>query len=166
VDLITIMMVHQTAEKLVLIDVLDSSPKKYSASQEWVQGSGVSEDITKLNLKPLIDRAVIAMKLGWKKYLDNLPLGWWVSGLNLRTMQLETFGQFKPNEPVKLSAKDKDAAKYLTSKGQYDAIALQHPGLCSASTLWRDYGLKEGRQRTCQQSGAFSSSRATDYHSL
>jgi putative DNA primase/helicase len=42
-------------------------------------------------------------------------------------MQLETFGQFKPNEPVKLSAKDKDAAKYLTSKGEYDAIALQHP---------------------------------------
>src|SRR4028119_805893 len=121
------MMVHQTAEKLALIDVLDSSPKKYSASQEWVQGSGVSEDITKLNLQPLIDRAVIAMKLGWKKYLDNLPLGWWVSGLNLRTMQLETFGQFKPNEPVKLSAKDKDAAKYLTSKGEYDAIALQHP---------------------------------------
>src|SRR4028119_373562 len=121
------MMVHQTAEKLALIDVLDSSPKKYSASQEWVQGSGVSEDITKLNLQPLIDRAVIAMKLGWKKYLDNLPLGWWVSGLNLRTMQLETFGQFKPNDPVKLSAKDKDGAKYLTSKGEYDAIALQHP---------------------------------------
>jgi len=121
------MMVHQTAEKLALIDVLDSSPKKYSASQEWVQGSGVSEDITKLNLKPLTDRAVIAMKLGWKKYLDNLPLGWWVSGLNLRTMQLETFGQFKPNEPVKLSAKDKEGAKYLTSKGEYDAIALQHP---------------------------------------
>jgi putative DNA primase/helicase len=121
------MMVHQTAEKLAVIDVLDSSPKKYSASQEWVQGSGVSEDITKLNLKPLIDRAVIAMKLGWKKYLDNLPLGWWVSGLNLRTMQLETFGQFKPNEPVKLSAKDKDGAKYITAKGEYDAIALQHP---------------------------------------
>jgi putative DNA primase/helicase len=121
------MMVHQIAEKLTAAEIQDSSPKKYSAFQEWVQGSGVSEDITKLNLLPLIDRAVIAMKLGWKKYLDNLPLGWWVSGLNLRTMELETFGQFKPNEPVKLSAKDKDAAKYLTSKGEYDAIALQHP---------------------------------------
>lgn len=121
------MMIHQIAEKLTAAEIQDSSPKKYSAFQEWVQGSGVSEDITKLNLKPLIDRAVIAMKLGWKKYLDNLPLGWWVSGLNLKTMQLETFGQFKPNEPVKLSAKDKDAAKYLTSKGEYDAIALQHP---------------------------------------
>ena len=121
------MILPQVAEKLTATEIQDSSPKKYSASQEWVQGSGVSEDITKLNLLPLIDRAVIAMKLGWKKYLDNLPLGWWVSGLNLRTMELETFGQFNPNEPVKLSAKDKDAAKYLTSKGEYDAIALQHP---------------------------------------
>jgi putative DNA primase/helicase len=121
------MILPQVAEKLTATEIQDSSPKTYSAFQEWVQGSGVSEDITKLNLLPLIDRAVIAMKLGWKKYLDNLPLGWWVSGLNLRTMELETFGQFKPNEPVKLSAKDKDAAKYLTSKGEYDAIALQHP---------------------------------------
>src|SRR4028118_531922 len=121
------MILPQVAEKLTATEIQDSSPKKYSASQEWVQGSGVSEDITKLNLLPLIDRAVIAMKLGWKKYLDNLPLGWWVSGLNLRTMQLETFGQFKPNEPVKLSAKDKDGAKYLTSKGEYDAMALQNP---------------------------------------
>jgi hypothetical protein len=101
----SLMMVHQIAEKLTVTDIQDSSPKKYSASQEWVQGSGVSEDITKLNLKPLIDRAVIAMKLGWKKYLDNLPLGWWVSGLNLRTMQLETFGQFKPNEPCQAVCK-------------------------------------------------------------
>jgi hypothetical protein len=121
------MMVHQIAEKQTVTDIQDSSPEKYSASQEWVQGSGVSKDITKLNLKPLIDREVIAMKLGWKKYLDNLPLGWWVSGLNLKTMQLETFGQFKPNEPVRLSAKDKDGAKYITAKGEYDAIALQHP---------------------------------------
>src|SRR4028118_1977972 len=99
------MILPQVAEKLTATEIQDSSPKKYSASQEWVQGSGVSEDITKLNLMPLIDRAVIAMKLGWKKYLDNLPLGWWVSGLDLTTMKLETFGQVKPRAHAELLAR-------------------------------------------------------------
>jgi len=60
------MMVHQIAEKLTAAEIQDSSPKKYSAFQEWVQGSGVSEDITKLNLQPLIDRAVIAISSAGK----------------------------------------------------------------------------------------------------
>jgi hypothetical protein len=69
------MMVPQVAEKLTVIDVQDSSPKSYSAFEEWVQGSGVSEAITRLNLKPLTDRAVIALKLRWKKYSDRIPPG-------------------------------------------------------------------------------------------
>jgi hypothetical protein len=48
------MMVHQIAEKLTVTDIQDSSAKKYSDSQEGVQGSGVSEAITQLtaNIKP------------------------------------------------------------------------------------------------------------------
>jgi hypothetical protein len=111
-------------------------------------------------------------------------------------MQLETFGQFKPNEPVKLSAKDKDGAKYITAKGEYDAIALQHPdkdywqrviddpsipialdegvkkagllmtlGFVALALCGVTMGLKKGGKELVNNL-AFSSSRATDYHSL
>jgi len=43
------MMVHQIAEKLTGIGTQDSSAKKHSLFEEWVQGSGVSEDASKLN---------------------------------------------------------------------------------------------------------------------
>src|SRR4028119_777294 len=43
------MMVHQVAEKLTVTDVQDSSPKKYSAFEGEVQGSGVSEATSKFN---------------------------------------------------------------------------------------------------------------------
>ena len=43
------MMVHQIAEKLTGIGIQDSSAKKHSLFEEWVQGSGVSEDASKLN---------------------------------------------------------------------------------------------------------------------
>jgi putative DNA primase/helicase len=124
-------MLPQVAEAPTVIDVLASSiksePKNYSAFEEWTQGSGVSEVITKLNLKSLTDRKVIASKLRWKKYFDEHPLGWWVSGLDLKTMKPHLFGQFKPETAIQLSPEDERPAKYLTRKGGYDAIALQHP---------------------------------------
>jgi hypothetical protein len=43
------MMVHQVAGKLTVTDVRDSSPKKYSAFEGEVQGSGVSEATSKFN---------------------------------------------------------------------------------------------------------------------
>jgi putative DNA primase/helicase len=119
------MMVHQVAEKLTAIDVVDSSPKKYSAKEEWVQGSGVCEVITEISVTPLTDRKVVGKKVGWKKYPDNLPLGWWVSGLDLTTMKPQEFGQFKPDEKILLNGKE---LKYISDKGHpYDAIALPHP---------------------------------------
>jgi putative DNA primase/helicase len=119
------MILSQIAEKLAVIDIQDSSPKKYSAYEEWVQGSGVSEVITKLSVTPQTDRKVIAKKTGWKKYPDNLPLGWWVSGLDLTTMKPQEFGQFKPDEKILLNG---DEVKYISDKGHpYDAIALPHP---------------------------------------
>jgi hypothetical protein len=42
-------MLHQVAEKLTVTDIQDSSPKKYSAFEGEVQGSGVSEATSKLN---------------------------------------------------------------------------------------------------------------------
>jgi hypothetical protein len=42
-------MLHQLAEKLTVTDIQDSSPKKYSAFEEGVQGSGVSEATSKFN---------------------------------------------------------------------------------------------------------------------
>jgi putative DNA primase/helicase len=125
------MMLPQVAQIPTVIDVpassLKSDPKNYSAFEEWTQGSGVSEVITKLNLKSLTDRGVIALKLRWKKYSDEHPLGWWVSGLDLKTMKPQAFGQFKPKTAIQLSPEDEKPAKYLTRKGGYDAIALQHP---------------------------------------
>ena len=43
------MMVHQIAEKLTVTEIQDSSPKKYSAFEGGVQGSGVSEVTSKFN---------------------------------------------------------------------------------------------------------------------
>src|SRR4028118_1577319 len=43
------MMVHPIAEKLTVSDIQDSSAKKHSVFEEWVQGSGVSEGASKLN---------------------------------------------------------------------------------------------------------------------
>src|SRR4028119_515867 len=43
------MMLHQVTEKLTVIDIQDSSPKKYSAVEGGVQGSGVSEATSKFN---------------------------------------------------------------------------------------------------------------------
>jgi hypothetical protein len=42
-------MVHQNAEKLTVTEIQDSSPKKYSAFEGGVQGSGVSEVTSKFN---------------------------------------------------------------------------------------------------------------------
>jgi putative DNA primase/helicase len=119
------MILPQVAEKLTVVNVPDSSPKKYTAQEEWVQGSGVCEAITKLSVKPQTDRKVIAKKVGWKKYFDNLPLGWWVSGLDLTTMKPQEFGQFKPDEKILMNGEE---IKYISDKGHpYDAIALPHP---------------------------------------
>ena len=107
----------------------NSSTSKFwdkSDLAEWCEGSGVSEAIAKTALTSLTDHQVIAKLLGWKKYPDHFPLGWWVSGLDLETMQPQTCGQFKPKEPVQTSP-DADEAKYLTPKTGYDAIALPHP---------------------------------------
>ncbi|MEG4294906.1 DUF3854 domain-containing protein [Microcoleus sp. C2C3] len=67
----------------------------------------------------------IAKKISWEKYSDNLPLGWYTSGLDLTTMKPQEFGQFKPDKKILLNGKE---VKYISDKGHpYDAIALPHP---------------------------------------
>jgi putative DNA primase/helicase len=98
---------------------------------EWVQGSGVPVEITRRAIVSLSDRTIVAERLGWKKYSDNLPLGWWCSGLDLSTMEPQIFGQYKPNYEIPLNPKKPDdTSKYISTKGTkvgYDAIALPHP---------------------------------------
>lgn len=77
---------------------------------EWVKGSGISEVIARLNLESLDDPEEIAHHLNWRAYKGS-P-GWWVSGIDPRTGQPRTFGQFKPNEPLQFP--DDDPAKYVT----------------------------------------------------
>jgi putative DNA primase/helicase len=91
--------------------------------EEWVKGSGVSEEITRLNVKTLKNREEIAKYLDWQKY-PHSP-GWWCSGINPRngSPMGKMHGQFKPNKPLKFPNSNKPA-KYLSSKAQYDAICL------------------------------------------
>jgi putative DNA primase/helicase len=90
---------------------------------EWVDGSGVSEKITRLNVQSLDDKKEIAFRLGWKRY-EHTP-GWWCSGVNPLTGKPSSngIGQFKPKE-VWLDPKTGDIAKYITPKAGYDAICL------------------------------------------
>jgi putative DNA primase/helicase len=97
----------------------------YAHLLEWIRDSGVDHKITERSIISLFDRKVVAKKLGWKKYPDNFPLGWWASGLDLTTMKPQEFGQFKPDEKILINGKE---VKYITDKGHpYDAIALPHP---------------------------------------
>jgi predicted P-loop ATPase len=94
---------------------------------EWCRDSGVWEEITRRAITSLNDRKVIKQRIGWKGYPDCNPLGWFVSGLDLTTMQPQVFGQFKPDTAIQLPDEDKPT-KYITdSKHPYDAIALPHP---------------------------------------
>ena len=94
---------------------------------EWTRDSAVSPEITRLAVKSLNERTVIKQHIGWRGYPDCNPLGWFASGLDLKTMQPQAFGQFKPDVAIQLPDEEKPA-KYITDKGHpYDAIALPHP---------------------------------------
>lgn len=92
--------------------------------EEWVVGSGVSEIITRANIKTLTNKKEIADHLDWKKYTHTD--GWWCSGINPRngSPMGMMHGQFKPDTPLKFPNSHKPA-KYLSSKAQYDAICLR-----------------------------------------
>jgi putative DNA primase/helicase len=72
---------------------------------EWIEGSGVSEMITRLNLVPLDDPHEIKRLLNYKpkerwQHWKHGP-GWWVSGVDPESGErTEQGGQFKPDIPI------------------------------------------------------------------
>lgn len=135
-------MVHQIAEKLAVIDVLDFSPKNPSGSEEWVQGSGVSEAIIQLTAEHQAQILARRIDLTWAaancKSFDisnaTLMLDYPAKSAGIMLMSDE-YGQwqFRPDEPW--ASKDGKEPKYRTPKGEYDAFLANHPEI---EGYWRD----------------------------
>jgi predicted P-loop ATPase len=90
--------------------------------REWMQGSGISKEITELCLESLDDDSEIAERLGRDWGYDGAH-GWWVGSIGVVTGKRTAFGQFKPNVPFPTKKSDKPA-KYLTTRNEFDLIAL------------------------------------------
>ena len=82
-----------------------------SHSTEWINGSGVSEPITSLNLRSTAQSKEIAELLNWGAYHGSG--GWYVHSVDLATGNLRRSGQFKPNEAIQFPNSDK-AQKYIS----------------------------------------------------
>ena len=97
---------------------------------EWVEASGVSPEIAKLNIASVEDPKVIAEFLGWKGYQGSG--GWMCKGIDFKTGKKQPYGQFKPDTPIIFPDTDKPA-KYLsckdivTKESLHDAILLEMP---------------------------------------
>jgi len=136
------MMVHQIAEKLTVTDIQDSSIKRCSAFQEWVQGSGVSEAITQLTAEHQAQILARCLPLPWIlancKSFDiptaTLILNYPALSAGIMLMSDE-YGQwqFKPDKPW--ASKDGKKPKYRTPKGEYDVFLAKHPEI---EGYWRD----------------------------
>jgi len=136
------MMVHQIAEKLTVIDIQDSSAKKTSASEEWVQGLGVSEAITQLTTEHQAQILARRIPLPWaiencKSFdIDNatLMLGYKAFSAGIMLMSDE-YGQWqlRPDEPW--ASRDGKKPKYRSPKHEYDAFLAKHPEI---KGYWRD----------------------------
>jgi putative DNA primase/helicase len=135
-------MVHQIAEKLAVIDVLDSSPKNHSGCEERVQGSGVSEAITQLTAEHQAQILARRIPLAWaaancKSFdIDNatLMLGYKAFSAGIMLMSDE-YGQWqlRPDEPW--ASKDGKKPKYRTPRHEYDAFLANHPEI---EGYWKD----------------------------
>jgi hypothetical protein len=97
--------------------------------KEWVEDSGVSPEITRLNLVSMsAKQARVLLNWGAPKSndQDTLADGWWVASVNPHTGEVTDFGQYKPDKPFFFSSKK--SAKYLSpSKTKTEAIYLQMP---------------------------------------
>ena len=82
---------------------------------EWVDGSGVSEEIAELNLMSVTAKQARAL-LNWQSIEEGkeetLADGWWVSSVNPANGEILDFGQFKPDKPFYFN--NKRSAKYLS----------------------------------------------------
>ncbi len=135
-------MVHHIAEKLTVTDIQDSSAKKYSDSQEGVQGSGVSEVITQLTAEHQAQILARHIPLPWavancKSFeIENatLMLRYEAKSAGIMLMSDE-YGQWqlRPDEPW--ASKNGKKPKYRTPKDEYDAFLAKHPEI---EGYWKD----------------------------
>lgn len=79
--------------------------------REWVEGSGIAEEITKLNLRSIAGEKEIATLLNWKAYTGS-P-GWYVLSVDPLTGMYDNRGQFKPDIPIDFEKGD-NPQKYIT----------------------------------------------------
>jgi putative DNA primase/helicase len=143
------MMVHQIAKKLTVIDIQDSSLKRCSASQEWVQGSGVFEAITQLTAQHQSQILARRIPLPWavancKSFeIENatLMLRYEAKSAGIMLMS-DDYGQcqFRPDEPW--TSKDGKKPKYRTPKDEYDAFLAKHPEI---EGYWKDLDALKAR---------------------
>lgn len=104
----------------------DPNRLKPAHYEEWVHGSGVSPQITNLNIISLTDKREIAHRLCWKAYIHDI-YGWWVSGVDPWTGDSLPYGQFKPDQPLQLN--QEKPSKYIGPKKEipHNAICLRMP---------------------------------------
>ena len=143
------MILPQIAEKLAVIDVLDSSPKNHSGSEEWGQGSGVSEASTQLTAEHQAQILARRIPLPWAaancKSFDignaTLMLDYPAKSAGIMLMSDE-YGQwqFRPDEPW--ASKDGKRPKYRTPRHEYDAFLAKHPEI---EGYWRDLDALKAR---------------------
>jgi putative DNA primase/helicase len=143
------MILPQIAEKLTVTDVVDSSSKKHSASEEWVQGSGVSEAITQLTAEHQAQIIARRIPLPWAmtncKSFDienaTLMLRYKAKSAGIMLMSDE-YGQWqlRPDEPW--ASKNGKIPKYRTPKDEYDAFLAKHPEI---KAYWKDLDALKAR---------------------
>ena len=136
------MTITQIAEKLTAVEIQESSAKKSSDSQEWVQGSGASEAIIQLTAEHQAQILARRIDLTWAaancKSFDisnaTLMLDYPAKSAGIMLMSAE-YGQwqFRPDEPW--ASKDGKKPKYRTPRHEYDAFLAQHPEITG---YWRD----------------------------
>ena len=106
---------------------------------EWISGSGVTESITRLNLRSILDPKEIAQLLKWGAY-QGTP-GWYVMSVDLETGQLRRTGQFKPNTAIQFP-NAKKACKYICfPKGDGIEVILLLPDLDTWQAIAERYGV-------------------------
>jgi ribosomal protein L37AE/L43A len=85
------------------------SPQQREA--EWINDSGVAQEITVKNLRHIDHAPAIAQLLNWNWY--GHTGGWYVSSCDPKTGMRGKSGQFKPDTPIQFPDKD-EPQKYLS----------------------------------------------------
>ncbi|MGL5078920.1 MAG: VapE domain-containing protein, partial [Waterburya sp.] len=109
---------------------------------EWVIGSGVSPEITALNVRSVTEKEAETL-VNWKKY--DKGEGWFVQGIDPATGRKalsennKPYGQFKPLRPIEMNGKSQ---KYISPKGEaVQPIFLESPD----TNYWQDLLKQENR---------------------